>query len=638
MRHFGDNNEGWGRGLLWLILAVLWILPQPVRAEVGVAIDIRVKEFLEATPPVSGWVDSNTIHLPVGIEGYALQGNFGINLRVTAVDSSTVDLQYRLSTLGANVHLRSAIVNVELEVPVIIDSIPGKGKSHYRAFLTPRLIEIDSPCLEAVGDPADWPFDPSACFDFYYVKNSLADAHWNGLRDFLEKEYDIVHEKFGFDYPGKVLFYFSPCAVENLDFEPGLLFAIDPSRLAGYAVYNQTTNSVDPQVTNLLKFYRWWGFAPRVLVWGVSGYTDFADFYAKQYLLNEQLVPLDSMLISADFRRIDPLVAYFQSASFVHFLIDSIGVNAFRDLYGKSTDLSIKPAFLAATGKTVDQWERAWKIYLEARQFRYPEYVYFAHRAQAIRRRGGHLQFLELAAADLKDSVSVPLTQELAAMYYSLGRYGEAYSWYEKLVSYEPDNAQFNQYCGNIAVVLGQLQEAWEYFERAIGLDTAFSAPFLSMGEIMKFRGRPDSAAALWETGLTRGESIPIYTELLIRLAHRDRRMHQPDSALQRLTMARNATARLLGQYPNHPRYLLRMAEILTEMKNTDTALVYYETAEFFEDRPFYLARIYLGMGKACDLAGRRKEAVKHYEKVFDVSAGYLSRKQAEKYINEIYR
>jgi len=641
MRRGSGDYGKWRARTLALILLALCAIPgiaAPVRAEPGVTVEIRVKEFLQANPPVSAWVDSNTVRLPVGVEVYGLQGNFGVNLLVSDLDSHTVNLQYRLATLGTTVRHRSGVVNVELGVPVVIDSIPGKGKSYYRALLTPRAAEVDRSCLQTVGDPASWPSDPSAYFDLYYVKNSLADAHWNGLRDFLEKEYKTVHQEFSFEYPGKVHFYFCPCRVENLDFEPGFGFALDPSRLAGYALYHRGANSVDPQITNLLKFYRWWGFAPRFLAWGVSGYTDFADFYAKQYLKDGKLVPLKSLLISADFRSADPLVAYFESASFVRFLIELIGVNAFKDLYFKSTDLSIKPAFLAVTGKTIDQWDRMWRKELALREFRYPELIYHAHRAQAIRRETEHLELLELAAADLKDSISIKLTYELAVTYYSLGQYGNAYTWYKKLVSDVPDDAQFRQYCGNMAVVLGRLDEAWGYFEKAIELDTAFSAPFLSMGEIIEFRGRPDSAAALWQTGLGRGESIPLYIELLVNLARRDRRLYRPDSAQVKLTMARNATARLLKQYPDHPRYLLRMADILTGMKKTDSALIYYEAAEFFEDRPFYLSRIHLGRGKAYDLAGHRKRAVEYYERVFEVPAGYLTRKLAERYINEIYR
>ncbi|MFC1475526.1 hypothetical protein ACFLQW_00810 [Candidatus Zixiibacteriota bacterium] len=626
-----------GAALQLVIVAVL-LSSVPVQAEPGVAVEIRVKEFVAANPPVSAWVDSNVVLLPVGVEVYALQGNFGINLLASAPDSTGLNLQYRLATLGANVRQRSGIVKVEWGVPVVIDSIPGKGKSFYRALVTPRAAEVSRSCLEDVGDPIDWPNDPSAYFNFYYVPNSLADAHWNMLRDFLEREYKTVHETFAFDYPGPIHFYFCPCAPENIDFEAGLGLAIDPGRLAGFGIYHQEANSVDPQITNLLKFYRWWGFAPRFLVWGVSGYTDFADYYAKEYLRDNRLLPFDSLLISRDFRQADPLVAYFESASFVRFLIDSIGVAAFHDLYERSTDLSLRPAFLAVTGQTIDWWETKWRRYLSSRKLKYQEYIYFAHRAQAINRPTEQLELLEKGTAEMGDSVTVPLIQELAAAYYSQGRYGDAYVWFKKLVEREPDAAQYKQYCGNAAVVLGQLDEAYEYFAEAVALDTTFAASYLSMGEVMSLRNYPDSAVALWRTGLGRGESIPVYIELLIHLAQRERQTYERDSATVKLTMARNSTARLLGQFPDHPRYLLRMAEILTEMNQPDSALAYYAAAQFFENRPYYQARIHLGAGKAADLAGRRKEAVEHYEKVFGVRAGYPTRKEAEKYINQIYR
>jgi tetratricopeptide (TPR) repeat protein len=73
-------------------------------------------------------------------------------------------------------------------------------------------------------------------------------------------------------------------------------------------------------------------------------------------------------------------------------------------------------------------------------------------------------------------------------------------------------------------------------------------------------------------------------------------------------------------------------------MLKPDSALAYYETAEFFEDRPYYLGDIYLAMGKAYDLSGDRPKAVEYYEKVFDVNAAYATRMEAEKYLNQFYQ
>lgn len=631
------KQRGWsliGGAALFLCL----ILPTIAGAEAGIALEIRVKEFLPANPPVSAWVDSNTVLLPVGQEVYALQGNFGINLTVLSFDSLVVELQYRLATLGANVRQRSRLVSVELGIPVVIDSIPGKGKSYYRALLTPRPAKINRTCLEQVGEPGSWPYDPSAHFDFYYVKNSLADAHWNGLRDFLEQEYETMRKVFGFEFPGKVHFYFCSCRPELVDFEPRLLFGVDPSRQAGWAVYNKQANGIDPLVTNLLKFYRWWGFAPRFLAWGAAGYTDFADFYAVRYLRAGTLIPLDSLLVSADFRSHDPVEAYFTAASFVHYLIDSVGVVAFHDLYERSTDLSIKAAFLAVTGKTINAWEKLWREYLTTREIRYPELVFHAHRAQAIQRMDEHLEYLELGIADLGDSLSVSLSLELAMAYYAQGRYGDAYQWYQALIKAEPENESFRQFAGNVAAILGRLDEAEQHLTAALKLDSTYAPPWLSLGELMEHRGRADSAETLWLTGLKRGESIPIRTEILIHLAHRDRLRYRPEQAQERLALAYNATNRLLRQYPDHPRYLLRIAEVLIEMKKPDTALMYLEAAEFFETRAYYQARISLSVGKAHDLAGRRKDAVNNYERVFEVAAGYLTRWEAKEYINKIYR
>ncbi len=613
-------------------------LASPVWGVPAVQVEIRVKEFLQTDELISDWVDSNTVIVPQGEEVYGLQGNFGIYLLPHGMDSNSVKLQYQLATMGTNVRQRSAIVNVEFGVPVVIDSIPGKSDSYYRALLTPRPTEVTFECREGIGNPTSWPSDPSAFFEFYYVPNSLADAHWNMLRDFLEKEYKTVHEQFDFHFPGKVHYYFCPCQVETIDYERGLGFAINPGRLAGYGIYNQAANTIDPHVTNLLKFYRWWGFAPRFLSWGVAGWTDFADYYAKEYLQSGELVPFDDLLISADYRAVDPLVAYYESASFVHFLIDSIGVAKFRDLYEGATDLTMESTFKEITGNSIQWWEQQWLRHLRQREFKYPEYVYYAHRAQAINRPTEQLEHLLNLVEIFGDTLHPSLMHELAGVYVNFGRHAESYRWFKNLVKAMPDNGPYHQYCGNMAVMVGDIDAAMGYFREAIELDTTLSAPFLSMGEIMYLHGQEDSARTLWKTGLGRGESIPIYADLMLNLGRLDRLNFRPDSAQAKFQRARNATNRLLQQNPDHPRYLLRMAEILTEMGKVDSAMIYYDAAEFFETRPAFVARIYLGRGRASDLAGDRAAAVENYQRVFELSAGYRTKTLAKRYLNRVYR
>jgi tetratricopeptide (TPR) repeat protein len=458
------------------------------------------------------------------------------------------------------------------------------------------------------------------------------------IRDFLEREYEDLRSVFEFNYPGKAYVFLCPCEPEDMDFEPGFGISVDPGRLAGYAVYSRARNAVDPLMTNLMKFYRWWGYAPRLLSWGIAGYTDFSDFYAKQYLRDGRLPQLSSLVRSIDFRRADPWVAYFTASSFAHYLVQTAGSAAFKDLYERSTDLSLKPAFLAVTEKTLDQWETEWRRYLRQRQFRYPEYIFHAHRAQAILRQDEHIRFLQLAIDDMADSVTIPLLLELAGAYYGRGDYGSAYTYYKKVVEAEPTRAAYHQYFGNICTVLGRLDEAIEQFEIALDLDSSFTASHLSLGEVMASRGMLDSALTLWRIGMDSGESIPVGIELILKLEQFARQHHQPPDDPEKIIIARNLVTNLLGQYPDNPRYLMRMGNVLTEMGKPDSALAYFDAAEFFERRPFFQALIHLSRGKALDRARKRREAVAEYEKVFDYQAGYLTRREAEKYINSIYR
>ena len=147
----------------------------------------------------------------------------------------------------------------------------------------------------------------------------------------------------------------------------------------------------------MVGLYRWWGYAPDLLVVGLAGLLTFADHDVLSDRKAGHAIPLDSLVRTLDFKRHDPDVASHHAASFVRWLVRSHGIASFHDLYDRATDLSLRRAFWSVYGKTLAELEQDWLAHLNKRTFTAKELFDAAMRAKYYQRYGECLALLQQA-------------------------------------------------------------------------------------------------------------------------------------------------------------------------------------------------------------------------------------------------
>jgi tetratricopeptide (TPR) repeat protein len=412
---------------------------------------------------------------------------------------------------------------------------------------------------------------------------------------------------------------------------------VDPSRNRVVARHDPLYTGVDVSGTFLLKAYRWWGYAPELLALGVSGYSTFADFYVKRDRREGHEIALRDLVRSIDFKR-QPFPASFNhAASFVKWLIHRYGVDRFRELYGKSTDLSFERALFSVYNQTLEEMERDWLAYLNSRTFTATEYYAYAKRAAAYHHYTDHYDLLQLTVAS-RETVPAAMFRQITLAAAQLGKWPEAVDYAYQAAEETPSDPQALSLLGEVQWAVGDLDGVRYHLNQVIHLDSSDARPYVTLGDVELAERRLDAAAGLWQEGLAKTvDRDPTAVELLLRLGRTMRTHRNRDSAQvlfgQALTLARG----LIPKQPGDIRPITRMGETLMELDSLDQALAYLLTAAYVADAPQEMGRIYIDIGRCHDLAGRRKLAVEAYETVFQFPATYNHERLARRYVNSIY-
>jgi len=93
--------------------------------------------------------------------------------------------------------------------------------------------------------------------------------------------------------------------------------------------------------------------------------------WAKTFRRQGALVPLDRLLASADFRRVDPNVTYPESGSFVRFVLERYGLDRVKQFFrtGSPSDPpeSVRQQFQTVYGRSIADVEHDWWAMIDAR-------------------------------------------------------------------------------------------------------------------------------------------------------------------------------------------------------------------------------------------------------------------------------
>lgn len=602
----------------------------------GIRLNITMREILQSDPPETTIVDTLGARLAFGQETTLRVGNSVIYVTARSADSARCKIEYGLFAPGPIPYQQTGAATIEYGVPLFIDGIRGKGKSVYRVLLVPHPARFPLLGISLPGDSSDWDVVTSVYYLFHVAPQSLAAFRFPGLQSILDHDYESAKDIFGFRPTDRPHYYFVEGLCADVPLDPRFDFAVDPSRDRIVARYDHAYTGVDAQAMLLLKLYRWWGYAPELLAIGASAYPSFSDFEVINDRDSGRAIALDSLAQTLWFKRQPFPASMHHAASFVRWLINTHDRNMFHDLYAKATDLSLPRAFWSVYGKTLKELEADWLAYLKTRRFAPGEFYLQAERAAAYRRYAEYYDLLLRAVRG--DSDVVPRAyRELGLAAAQLGRWSESVDHFVQFLRRGPDDPPAINLLAEALWARGMTSDAEHHMKRLMAIDTTDARPYLLLGDMQQRQLRSDSATSLWRQGLRRAQPGPVALELYLRLGEGERFRH-PDTAAAYFHRALAIARRLLEARGGEPLTIIRAGESYLQLDSIDIALEHFSLAADVCDSPQELGRIYLDVGRAHDLAHRRKDAVRAYELVFKLPATYNDHETARYYINHIYR
>jgi tetratricopeptide (TPR) repeat protein len=601
---------------LWLCLAA-WP-SDAVRAAEGVNLQIVVQEILAADPPEAAVIDSVSVPLAFDRRTAVRAGNFVADVTVSPRPDGAVHLAVSIYVNGPLPDMRSDEATVAAGAALVVDSLRGKGKSHYRAHFIPRRGAIDAAAAAPPLDSLGWQSVLSASAEYFVPEGMLPPLQFLPIRMALDFELETLLDSLEIKPGARIAVYLSPEEAGGYSWDSTCSCAIDPARLRVAVRHRPLDVRIDPRDLALAAAYRVWGYAPDLLAVGACGILDCADYRVRQAQTQGAYVPLDSLAQSIRFRRHNRQVAAAEAASFVTWIVNTYGLPPLRTLYERATDLSIHRAIWSVFNKTLAELEQDWLAYLKTRTFDRDEFLYYANRDKAYRRYATHLAFLE-AARDAMTPADAAILRDIGIALGQMGRWNDAVAALTRMtVEYPNDPLGWKLLC-EAQRAAGDDLGAGRNYQVYLQKFPADALTYLRLGDIQWDARRADSALALWRLGEAASPNRITAGELRLRVGHYyEGRRRGADSARTAFADARRLVAQATIEDPTDAAAWIITAEALLGLDSLDAALEHLRLAETLTDAAVAVGRIRLLRGFCLDRAGRRSEALAEYRSVVD--------------------
>ncbi len=630
------------RGVLVLLAIVVLAANAPAMQRINVEVTVRERQPGSDSQYVL--IEKKQLPLDEGIKTTTFVVNFTLDMTATYSDSGSYSCDFSLFTLGPQAQTFFKEFRSQAGGVYFLDNVRGKDGVVYRVGISPLTIDtagVDrADCDFDYRQDGVWSFDPSANFDFYFVPKSLADARWNGLRDFMEVNFKDYKELFQLNFPGKINCFLSPCVLPEVIWDSRMGYAIDPPRSNCFVIYSHDQNTVDLIPAYLTRVYRFLGYAPPLLAEGMAAYFEFPHFYARKLKQSHQLPRLSTMLKSADYFSLPGNSNISAASSFVKFVLDAYGLNRFTDLYHAASDLTMTKCIADIYGKPLDSLEREWLAVLDTVTFSFGQLQYFYERERAIQREPGMDLFLnemQPHARTPKDSLFI-LSEE-AWNQYMRGDFLPATTKYAKLLAIDPSNGTNVMVYGNLLLIDGQHDSAIAVFQRLLVADSTAKSALLKIGEAYYWKNQIDSAQQYLLRDVSEDGSQLSRAAAGILLGELALREHDTAAAADYYAAAKAALDQVAQSGGTRPSYLLRLGQTYLGLAmcgkaDLATAKAVLESAEYFEAHPvraIFITRILWELGQIADLEHFRDEAMAYYRRAlaYPLSAAFEERVRA---------
>jgi tetratricopeptide (TPR) repeat protein len=619
--------------LIFLILLLSLNLESTFGAS-GIILDISVKEGIPGDSASFKLIDQREIKLLNGVETASFQANFTLSTIATILDSQNVILNLSLITLPPQPQTIFREVMVKDKEIFFLDEVKAKEKGVFRIFLTPQIVNLPKPeCTLDTKDKEkeEWDELPSSHFFFRYILKSLADLHWAKIKGHAETEYRRFRETFGFTQPAmdRMEYYLLPCHANEVVWDNRFDTGLDPTKNKIYVIYNFFEKSIDSPGIGFLLFYRLWGYAPPMLAEGIGNYFSLSHHFTKKLIATKKWVPLKELEITKDYRKQPKDVAFWESSSFVRFLMKSYQLDKFKQVYTKATDLTLEQAIEEVYQKNLSTLEEEWLSFLEGYKDSISDFYYVA----GVKRDNGHYdEAIELYQDMLSLYGKDPgILRSLAYLYYVKGEYDQSERYYRELLSGDTLNLNYLQILGNLKNIKGEYDQAKNYYLKVISLDSNYADTYIKLAELETVIGDLLSAKEHFEHAETLSTGSQGKVDIYSGLGTIYQKQDKADQARENFKKALFYARRFVVEYPDDPIPYLKLGEAFFNLGEMDSAINFYTIAEFIEDKPLYRGRVLLAMGKAYLEKKDVSNAKEYFREVLNLPAGFEEKKEAER-------
>ena len=612
-------------------------------AEKVLYLNLQVKAYLSSQPDQPQILEERTIRLIDDLETSAFLANFTLTLKPRLTGNSTAEI--RANWYGLPPELENGFQEIQLEFQktapfVEVGEIKCKNDLSFKIFL--KGIRIGEEALECNENPLDtslWVTDESIHFYFTFLKNSLADYFWNSNKSYLENEYARYKEIIGSTQAGKLNYFYCSCPINQVIWDSGSFYTLNLAKNSIYTIYNQNRKDISHPAGNVFLYYYYWGYAPKFIVEGAGGYFTLNHFLTAKFKKHKKLYSLKSLIWAQAYNQKTREIAYWQSASFVRYLIDTYGAPKFREFYGEVHEFNFETVLQKHYNKSLAEIESDWLKFIEFYRPYKHDLVYFAKQSTGFRE---YQKALELYLDLFKIYPSSPeVLPSLGNAYYLVGNYPEAQKVYRRWSNQDTTKAERYFILGNLSWLVGDVKTAQFAYQKACQKDTVFAVNYINLGKFYWTLGQKDSASFYFDLAEKKQLEPPEACELF--LAQIKRFSEEKDSLKvnENFQRAKNAAGKLIQTKPEEPWSYLKLGETYLTMGAQepavlDSAEIYLKHAEFLEDRPYYYGQILLNLGKTY-LAKKQTDSAKAFlRQVVKLPSGFYEKKEAKELLAKI--
>lgn len=584
----------------------------------------------------------DTSRFAQGIPASGFAGPLSVEINVTSADSAKAGFNVHLVTLGPVVGTYSKSFVVEYSLPARIDDIAGKNGARYAMVVQPQaLVGFDTAgCFLNHRAEEVFASSPSAYMDLYYVGATLADFHWESVREYLDFEYRRFQEFAGFTLPGKLMVYLCPCPIPSVIWDDRFATAIDPTRNITFSLYSKAVNTADPFIVTYPTLLRNFGYTAPFVCEGLANYFSLSGHMMKQILKDNPDLPLRDYLDTYRYFKADPTTADRVSASFVRYLVDTWQFDRIMLLYREADDLNLTDKIEEVYGLSIDSLEAGWKHYVDTLTISSSEYHASAALAeQMLNYRGMTVYAEECLKAAASSNDSLRALNLLRRSHFFNGDYYKAAEIQRRLIDADSSDATAWMARGSYEMMNGLYPEALADFQQALALDSTNHMVNLNLALYYINQEQPARAKEILENNFGTGKEARAQGETRIFLADL---LKNSDDAAQRDLAKRYYQEAIAGyeqtlniRRASASQYMWLGAALLG-LDDVEAAIGYLAMAEFLETRPFYMGMIHLLTGKAYLQSGRNDLAEEHFAEVLAVASADYHQRQAKAYLEQL--